>query len=360
MPTKRAKRAPATRRLRAARARAKGLESALDPGRAQTVIYIHGIGNKPPQDVLKCQWDHALFGFDLGERSRLAYWVDRAYHGPEEKATCTDGDKVTESAALAAASSGIGAQALAEMEVRMDLGREVSGISTDERSDDTLLKIAREMQEGAAQVSEHEVRARAVEAKILWLPKPIRSWITRRLTGLLLHDVEQFFYDKDRRRAMRDSLLERLRTGGGPFVVVGHSQGSMIAWDVLSDLDPADYEVDLFVTIGSPLGLTEVKDRMKLFRGTNKLRVPECVLAWQNFGDLLDPVCLDKSLKGEYAANSRGVQVSDHLVKNHDSPLHPHSGTGYLEHSAFVQRFDTRWTPAASNRSRVLRLRGIW
>ncbi|MFL7980806.1 serine peptidase, partial [Xanthomonas vasicola] len=31
-------------------------------GKARTVIYIHGIGNKPPADVLRCQWDKALFG----------------------------------------------------------------------------------------------------------------------------------------------------------------------------------------------------------------------------------------------------------------------------------------------------------
>ena len=38
---------------------------------------MHGIGNKPPASVLKAQWDNALFGFDVGERSRMAYWVDR-------------------------------------------------------------------------------------------------------------------------------------------------------------------------------------------------------------------------------------------------------------------------------------------
>src|SRR5688500_15811579 len=44
---------------------------------ATTIIYIHGIGNKPAASVLKGQWDQALYSFDLGERSRMAYWVDR-------------------------------------------------------------------------------------------------------------------------------------------------------------------------------------------------------------------------------------------------------------------------------------------
>ena len=38
---------------------------ALDPTGATTIVYVHGIGNKPPASVLKAQWDNALFGFDL-------------------------------------------------------------------------------------------------------------------------------------------------------------------------------------------------------------------------------------------------------------------------------------------------------
>ena len=47
---------------------------------AQTIIYVHGIGNKPVASILKCQWDHALFGVDLGDRSRMAYWVNRDFY----------------------------------------------------------------------------------------------------------------------------------------------------------------------------------------------------------------------------------------------------------------------------------------
>src|SRR5690349_8170951 len=61
-------------------------------GRARTIIYVHGIGNKPPADILKCQWDDALFGFNLGERSRLAYWVNRILYPEPSKATCKMSD----------------------------------------------------------------------------------------------------------------------------------------------------------------------------------------------------------------------------------------------------------------------------
>ena len=61
---------------------------------ARTMIFVHGIGNKPIQSVLKCQWDNALFDFDLGERSRLAYWVNRESYPDPTADTCQSGDTV--------------------------------------------------------------------------------------------------------------------------------------------------------------------------------------------------------------------------------------------------------------------------
>src|SRR3970040_1700581 len=73
--------------------KAGALAGALESG-ARTFVYVHGIGNKPIASVLKCQWDRALFGFDLGERSRLSYWVNRAFYPGPEDTTCETGDLV--------------------------------------------------------------------------------------------------------------------------------------------------------------------------------------------------------------------------------------------------------------------------
>src|SRR5215207_5533491 len=59
---------------------------------AATLIYVHGIGNKPPASILKAQWDRALFEFDLGERSRMAYWVDRDRYPVPVNDVTTGGD----------------------------------------------------------------------------------------------------------------------------------------------------------------------------------------------------------------------------------------------------------------------------
>jgi hypothetical protein len=60
------------------KAAAAGSASApIARGQARTVIYCHGISNMPPEGVLRSEWDRALFGADQGERTRMAYWVDR-------------------------------------------------------------------------------------------------------------------------------------------------------------------------------------------------------------------------------------------------------------------------------------------
>jgi pimeloyl-ACP methyl ester carboxylesterase len=166
-----------------------------------------------------------------------------------------------------------------------------------------------------------------VHGYILPLPPALRRWITRKLTRAFMRDVHDYLFVPERRAVMRQSLLERLQPGGGPFVVIGHSQGSMIAFDVLSELDPGKYQVPLFVTIGSPLGIAEVQDQLKELLGKRKLTVPRCVWRWFNVCDSSDPVAADETLADDY---NGGSVLEDLRAINLDSPAHPHSGTGYL------------------------------
>src|SRR5690606_11257259 len=147
------------------------------------------------------------------------------------------------------------------------------------------------------------------------------------ISAALLQDVHDFFFDKRRREAMEKSLLDRMESGGGPFVVVAHSQGSMIAYEVLRKLDPARYDVALFVTVGSPLGLPSVRSMFKQSIRKKKLPFPPCVRHWYNVADRLDPVALDGNLADDIASpgprysNLQGTDV------NSDSPRNPHSGS---------------------------------
>jgi subtilisin family serine protease len=286
---------------------------------ARTIVYVHGIGNKPVPSVLKCQWDHALFGFDLGERSRLAYWVNRAFYPTPVDATCASRDV----SVPIEAPEGIGVRAMGPVSIEA----EVAALTANQRQAATLLAIAGKVEARAKAAPPPGMGARGVGAKALPLPRPLREFLTRRLVSAMLPDVNDYFFVPERRQQMRDSLLERLRVNGGPFIVIGHSQGSMIAYDVLSSAEAKGFEIPLFVTLGSPLGITEVQDQIKRLTGQRELRVPACVGRWLNVADPLDPVAADKRLAGDYAP---AAKIEDALEVNPDSPLHPHSGTGYL------------------------------
>lgn len=329
---------------------------------AATIIYVHGIGNKPPASVLKAQWDHALFQFDLGERSRMAYWVDRERYPEPLESGAADADFADESAEatpgeFSAKATREAWNASAELErVNADLVELVGASDKREvtRKDMTRLRgiAARMIEENslaneaayarlsatlrgepgtaARYIQAQHYGTASVRAKVLgFLPRPLRQLITRRITRMFLRDVNDLFVDRIKGDRMRESLRERLRARGGPFVVVAHSQGTMIAYSVLMESEFRDLDIRLFITMGSPLAIREVQDFIKDLTGTRKLRVPGNVSRWINVCDPLDPVALDKTLRGEYASNA-GVTIEDKLKFNADSPRHPHSATGYL------------------------------
>ena len=298
-----------------------GLPSRGD-GSAQTIVYVHGIGNKPIESTLKCQWDHALFGFDAGARTRLAYWVNREYYPTPTEGTCSSGD-MTE---VEDAPTGRALSVAAHL-AQTSLEDEAAALTSNKKQRDALVRIARRIDEREIEPEPTGPRAAAVQGFILPLPPTLRLWITRRLTRALMRDVYDYLFVPERRAQMCQSVLDRLEPGGGPFVIVGHSQGSMIAFDVLSRLDSEKYRVPLFVTIGSPLGIDEMQDQLKILLGKSRLTVPRCVDRWLNVCDPIDPVAADRSLRDDF---SGGSAIEDVEAINLDSPAHPHSGTGYL------------------------------
>jgi hypothetical protein len=54
----------------------------MSPPAIPTVVYVHGAGNKPPASDVKRAWDLDLFGHDLGQRTRMAYYADLLHATP--------------------------------------------------------------------------------------------------------------------------------------------------------------------------------------------------------------------------------------------------------------------------------------
>ena len=286
-----------------------------------TVIYVHGIGNKPSQSVLKCQWDKALFGIEMGDRSRLAYWVDRERYPEPTAGTCGSGDLIDPDVEVATGSFGTRSAVDA---LNDEIETEISNLARTAEQKRLLTALAKKLdREPKAGRS-----AKGVGAKVLPLPGFMRRWITKKLTRAFLRDVNDFFFDESKRVRMEKSLTDRL-SGPGPYVIVAHSQGSMVAYEVLRKMKSNAIEVPLFITIGSPLGLAEVQDVFKKWTGKKRLSAPACVQHWVNVADRLDPVAFDSNLRNDFSpknfiANHSGFGI------NEDSPRHPHSGTGYL------------------------------
>jgi hypothetical protein len=73
----------------------------------------------------------------------------------------------------------------------------------------------------------------------------------------------------------------------GPVVVVSHSLGTVVAYRMLKEKGHAlGWTVPLFVTLGSPLAITEIKKRLR------PIVHPRCVGKWYNAMDERDVVSL--------------------------------------------------------------------
>jgi subtilisin family serine protease len=306
----------------AARKRATGATRAASlAAQARTIIYIHGIGNKPVESVLRCQWDSALWGFPLGERSRMAYWCQDDRHGPPIDATCGVGD-LLHTQALGA--PGFGARAL---ERELTIPEIVHSVARTPAEEASLARLVSEM--GPKPTPAATAKRLRAEGIGDWDPP---GFLVKFLTGLFLKDVRDFFFDTARRDRMKRALKDRMDTGGGPFVVIAHSQGSMIAYSLLQDLAKDAYDVSLFLTVGSPLGLGEVRDRLSAIHGLpneKRLPVPRCVDTWLNFHDPKDPVSRGIELARFYSRS--GAHLQDTSLPNPARPQDPHSATGYLQ-----------------------------
>jgi len=132
-----------------------------------------------------------------------------------------------------------------------------------------------------------------------------------------LKDPAAYYEDPVFREAVRSRLKEKiLQYRDRRIMVIGHSMGSIIAYDVLRRLgrDEPQLRVDHFVTIGSPLGMAHVKFRIS--QENDLVRTPSVVGRWTNFADRRDVVAIDAKLGDDYEPNDQGVRVVDTPVIN--------------------------------------------
>jgi hypothetical protein len=132
-----------------------------------------------------------------------------------------------------------------------------------------------------------------------------------------LKQVTRFLTD----RAVKDLVLARVheQVGEGTGVLIGHSLGSVVAYEYLCRYRPPS--VKLLVTLGSPLGIPRlVFDRLTPVPADHRGAWPGAVARWVNVADPDDIVALRKQLAGLFPGPSPDRAVDDRLVDNGDQP----------------------------------------
>ncbi|TFH00985.1 MAG: hypothetical protein E4H13_06035 [Calditrichales bacterium] len=163
--------------------------------------------------------------------------------------------------------------------------------------------------------------------------------VTDKIIHRYFGDLELYYAEDP---ATREAICQRLRDQlqrykGYDIMLIAHSMGSIIGYDVLTRLS-GELKISTFVTIGSPLGLPVITSRMfdtiKSRQAGVGLVAPESIEhKWYNLSDEDDHVALDHTLADDYAKNSRGIGAIDILVHNDyeiSGKRNPHKSYGYL------------------------------
>ncbi|HEY1302487.1 MAG TPA: hypothetical protein VGF24_03000 [Vicinamibacterales bacterium] len=177
-----------------------------------------------------------------------------------------------------------------------------------------------------------------------WVPGPVREAIIKKAAM----EAYYFLFDKEYVRAdgkrfkVRNELRERLLTAlrsanaqGEKTILVTHSMGTMIAYDVLRNC-PGCPQVDTLLTLGSPLGVKEVQQEL-MATGRKTPDFPAATLRrWVNVYDPWDPVCgADPVLANDFES-AQGRHVED--VKESNWGSWRHTITHYFAGKLFRSR----------------------
>ena len=295
---------------------------AFRPTLAPVLVYVHGIGRQDPAELLHARLDRIVFGGPRPD-TRLAYYADvlhgerppgalarfRAAHRLHRSAMATARTDAADDAATDTA-------AAETLEQLAQLDATLGGDATGDEAWGRLVAFRERLQR-------HE------DATTSDRPRWVEREAFRLLVGTLLPDVGAYFFG-GHAEAMREPLRRILRAPdvrlASPLAIVSHSLGTVVSYHVLSEPEFVDLRVDQWLTLGSPLGIDEI--RWLATRGEgHPAPMPPGVRHWTNIADPLDPVALDGTLHDEYGPAERIVELRLTIA----SRMH-HAMKAYLAH----------------------------
>ena len=122
-----------------------------------------------------------------------------------------------------------------------------------------------------------------------------------------LKETQRYFLNRDGvatriRQLVADRLLASWMPGSR-LLVIAHSLGSVIAFDTLWELSRqsgSELRVDLFMTLGSPLGLNFMRHRMLNANAHGAERYPTNIRRWVNLSAIGEMTALDRSFADDF------------------------------------------------------------
>ena len=172
------------------------------------------------------------------------------------------------------------------------------------------------------------------------LPKPIR---------MIAKETRRYFQNDGNIaceiRELLKKVLRPLLQDNKKVLLIGHSLGSVIAYDTLWELSHLEHlpgSVDLFLTLGSPLGMNYVQHRLNGNKHKGREKYPTNIRNWVNISSVGDITALDRVFRDDFGHMLElGIieSIEDHsaaiynFFRNNEG-LNVHRSYGYLVNPA--------------------------
>ena len=159
------------------------------------------------------------------------------------------------------------------------------------------------------------------------------------------------------RTRVRDKVCAAMDRGDR-LLLMPHGTGCAIAYEVLWQLSHderfekyRDLKVDLFVTLGSPLGDNKIRKSLLGAGNSTGERYPNNIITWHNVSAEDDYACHDKTVANDFRTMMREHVISsinDFRIYNHTmryGKSNPHCSLGYFIHPR-IAKIIVDWTGA--------------